>query len=218
MALNAKICGIKSPAAMDAALAGGAKFLGLVFYPPSPRALSISDGAALAARVPSGVKTVGLFVDADDELLQGAVATAGLDMVQLHGQEPPARVAMIRRMVNRPVMKAIPVRDETDLDLAKTYERVADWLLFDAKVPKSAAGALPGGNAISFDWSLLADSHWALPWMLAGGLDADNVLAAAQQTGAQWVDVSSGVEDRPGVKSVTKIAAFLAVIKQFDGQ
>ncbi|MHA1564428.1 MAG: phosphoribosylanthranilate isomerase [Alphaproteobacteria bacterium] len=217
MALNAKICGINNPGAMDAALAGGARFVGLVFYPPSPRAVSFADAGALAARVPSGVKTVGLFVDADDETLRSAVAGAGLDMVQLHGGEPPARVAMIRRMLDRPVMKAIAVRDETDLALAKTYEAVADWLLFDAKAPKSMAGALPGGNAISFDWALLADSQWARPWMLAGGLDADNVLDAARQTGAQWVDVSSGVEDRAGVKSVAKIAAFLAVIKQFDG-
>jgi len=218
VALNAKICGINSPAAMDAALAGGAKFVGLVFYPPSPRAVSLADAAALAARVPSGVTTVGLFVDADDEALRNAVGQAGLDMVQLHGQEPPDRVAMIGRMVQRPVMKAIAVRDETDLDLAKTYEPVADWLLFDAKAPKSMAGALPGGNAISFDWSLLAGSHWARPWMLAGGLNTDNVVAAATQTGAQWVDVSSGVEERPGVKSAAKIAAFLAVIKQFDSQ
>jgi len=214
--LGAKICGINSAAAMDGAVAGGAAFVGLVFYPPSPRAVTPDEAAALGARVPAGVKKVGLFVDPDDERVGAAVAAAGLDMLQLHGKETPARVAALRQMFDRPVMKAIPVRDAADLARATVYEGAADWLLFDAKAPKTLAGALPGGNALSFDWSLLAGTNWGCPWMLAGGLDAGNVAAAARITGARWVDVSSGVEDAPGHKSVTKIAAFLAVIKQFE--
>ncbi len=218
MTLAAKICGINSAPAMAAAVAGGAAFVGLVFYPPSPRAITPSQAGELAARVPDGVKTVGLFVDPDDETVRAATEQARLDMLQLHGKETPERVEALRKTFERPVMKAVNVREQADLERAKAYEDVADWLLFDAKPPKSMVGALPGGNALSFDWSLLAGTVWTRPWMLAGGLNADNVLAAAQTSGARWVDVSSGVEDRPGQKSVAKITAFLAVIRQFEGR
>lgn len=218
MALKAKICGINSAPTMDGAVNGGAAFVGLNFYPPSPRAVTPEEAAALTARVPAGVKTVGLFVDPDDESVRAAVSAARLDMLQLHGKETPGRIEELRGRFARPVMKAISVRDKSDLAAAKAYEETADWLLFDAKAPKSMAGALPGGNAISFDWALLADTSWARPWMLAGGLDAGNVLEAVRITGARWVDVSSGVEDAPGHKNVAKIAAFLEVIKQFDDQ
>lgn len=210
MSVAAKICGVNAPSAMAAAVAGGATFVGLVFYPPSPRAVTAKQAATLAATVPEGVIRTGLFVDADDAVIAAAVAAAGLDLLQLHGNESPQRVAALKAAFGLPVMKVIKVAGAADLAAATPYFAVADRLLFDAKPPPEMTDALPGGNALSFDWRLIAGRDWPLPWMLSGGLDADNVGEAVAVSGAPAVDVSSGVEDAPGVKSPTRIAAFLA--------
>lgn len=212
MSVAAKICGINSAAAMAAAVDGGAAFVGLVFYPPSPRHVSPDEAADLAAAVPPAVTKVGLFVDADDETLAGTLERVPLDLLQLHGSEGPERVAEIKARFGLPVMKAVQVSGESDLAVADGYLEGADRLLFDAKPAADMAGALPGGNALSFDWRLLAGRDWALPWMLSGGLDAGNVAEAVATSGAAAVDVSSGVEDRRGRKDPVLIAAFLAAV------
>ncbi len=214
MTVEAKICGINDPAAMDAAVAGGAWAVGLVFYPPSPRFVGVTDAAALVGRVPEGVRRVGLFVDADDETVEAVLAEVALDMLQLHGGESPERVAALRARFGRPVMKAVKVAAAADLDAADAYFEVADMLLFDAKAPPDMAGALPGGNALRFDWRLIEGRDWPIPWMLSGGLTPENLAEAVRRTGARRVDVSSGVEDRPGRKSVARIAAFLAAARR----
>jgi len=213
MTIAVKICGVTTPEALDAAIAGGARYVGFVFYPPSPRALDPVLAAELARRLPTGVRSVGLFVEPADAELDRALSTVPLDLVQLHGQETPGRVAEIRRALSLPVMKAVRVAEAGDLDAAKDYAAVADILLFDAKPPRNVA-ALPGGNGIAFDWTLLAGRRWPKPWMLSGGLDAGNVAEAIALTGAPAVDVSSGVEDRPGHKDPTKVTAFLAAARR----
>ncbi len=210
MAVATKICGLNDPDAVAAAVAGGADHVGLVFYPPSPRHVTPARAAALAAEVPPGVSKVGLFVDASDDDLAATLAEVGLDLVQFHGAESADRVAAVAARFGVPVMKAIHVSGASDIAAADAYAYagVADWLLFDTHVP----AGLPGGNAQSFDWRLLAGRRWPVPWMLSGGLDADNVAEAVRVAGASAVDVSSGVEDRRGHKSPAKIAAFLATV------
>ena len=213
MALEVKICGLSTDETLSAALAGGADLVGLVFYARSPRALSPRQAAALAAQVPQGVCKVGLFVDPDDETLAQTAHTVGLDMLQLHGEESPSRVAAIKAATGLPVMKVIKLRQPEDLAVAKNYFEVADRLLFDAKPPADDADALPGGNALSFDWHMLAGTSWPLPWMLAGGLTAANLAEAVAVTGARAVDVSSGVESAPGRKDPALIREFLAAAR-----
>lgn len=212
MTIEAKICGVSSAEAVAAALSHGAAYLGFVFFPPSPRHVTPAQAAALAAQVPDGVIKVGLFVEPDDDALDTALAGAPIDLIQLHGAEPPARVAEVRRRMGLPVMKAIKVATRADLETARAYEEAADRLLFDAKTPASVTGALPGGMGAAFDWHLLEGSAWRRPWMLSGGLDAGNLAEAVRISGAPAVDVSSGVEDSPGHKDPTAIAAFLDVV------
>ncbi|HKF63998.1 MAG TPA: phosphoribosylanthranilate isomerase [Dongiaceae bacterium] len=209
MAVAVKICGVNSEAALAAAVANGASALGFNFYPPSPRAIDAGRARALTAMVPPGIVKIGLFVDAGDETIAAVLAAAALDMLQLHGDETPRRVKDIRRRFGLPVMKAVKLASATDVAAADAYIAVADRLLFDAKPPPEMKGALPGGNAISFEWSLIAGRSWALPWLLSGGLHAGNLAAAIAATGATAVDLSSGVEDSPGRKNPEKIAAFL---------
>ncbi len=211
MTVSAKICGINAPAAMNAAVAGGAAYVGLVFYPPSPRYVTPAEAAALAALGGAALR-VGLFVDADDDLLATVLDAVALDLLQLHGGETPERVAEVRARHDIAVMKTISVAGEADIARAHDYEHTADRLLFDAKPPADMAHALPGGNALSFDWRLLGGRAWACPWMLSGGLDADNVAEAVRISGAPAVDVSSGVEDAPGHKSPERIARFLEAV------
>lgn len=206
--IRAKICGINNPAAAVAAAAGGAAYIGLVFYPPSPRSLSPAQAAELASLVPDRVGRVGLFVDVDDTLLEAVLTQVPLTMLQLHGKETPERVQAIKGRFGLPVMKAVGIGTAQDLDSARAYFDAADWLLFDAKPPKQP-GALPGGNAAPFDWTVLSGRTWPLPWMLSGGLAVTNVAEAVRLTGASVVDVSSGVEDRYGVKNPDRIRAFL---------
>ncbi len=213
MTIEAKICGLSTAETLAAAVAGGAALVGFNFYPPSPRAVTPGEATALAGAVPEGVKRVGLLVDPEDAVLESILAAVPLDLLQLHGEESPARVAQIRARFGLPVMKTLKVSEKADLRAVAPYLEVADRLLFDARAPKDLAGALPGGNAVAFDWSLLSGRRWALPWMLAGGLNAANLAEAVRTSGAAAVDVASGVEDAPGVKSVQKIRDFLEVVK-----
>lgn len=203
-----KICGIKDLAAMDAALEARADMVGLVFFPPSPRSVSPEEGAPLAAPARGRALVVALVVDANNDLLDSIMARATPDMLQLHGQESPARVSEIRKRAGVPVMKALPVQAAEDLDIAPAFAAVADWLLFDARPPKDATR--PGGHGRAFDWSLLERLERTKPVMLSGGLDAGNVAHAIRVVRPDAVDVSSGVESAPGVKSPQKIQAFVA--------
>ncbi len=210
MSIAVKICGLSTLESVVAATQGGARFVGFVFYPPSPRHVTPEQAAGLCEAVPSGVKRVGVFVDADDEAVGAAVGRVPLDLLQFHGRESPERVAAVKRRFGRPVMKAIPVAAAADLAAAPRYFGAADWLLFDAKPPRGTAGTLPGGNGLIFDWELLGGKRWPLPWMLSGGLTVENLPEAVRITHATALDVSSGVERKPGVKDLDKIAAFLA--------
>lgn len=213
MSVQAKICGINDQTAMRSAVASGAAFVGLVFYPPSPRSLDPQQAADLAALVPEGVVKVGLFVDPDNALIDTVLAEVRLDMLQLHGSETPERCRELRTRTGLPVMKAIKVADVGDVAAAHAYDGSVDWLMFDAKAPDTMANALPGGNALSFDWMLLAGQEWPVPWMLAGGINPENVVAAVAASGAHVVDVSSGVESTPGRKDPARIEAFLDALK-----
>jgi phosphoribosylanthranilate isomerase len=204
----AKICGLSSEPAVAAAVAGGAAYLGFVFYPPSPRAVTPAAAARLCAAVPAGIARVGLFVDAEDEVIAEVLAAASLDMLQFHGSESPGRVAEARLKFGRKVIKAVAIAGPDDLARAEQYQDTADMLLFDAK-PPIRPDALPGGNGLVFDWRLIADREWRRPWLLSGGLDAALLAQAVRISGAACVDVSSGVETRPGVKDHDKIRAFL---------
>lgn len=214
MTVRAKICGLKTEVAVAAAVAGGAAFVGFNFFPKSPRAVTPEQAAALAPLVPPSVGKVGLFVDDADSRFDAVLGTAKLDLLQLHGAETPRRVAEIRARTGLPVMKAISVAGSDDIAAAGAYVEAADWLMFDAKPPKDMAGALPGGNALAFDWTLIAGRRWPSPWMLAGGLTPDNLAEAVRVSGAAYVDVSSGVEDAPGRKSPVRIAAFLEAARR----
>jgi phosphoribosylanthranilate isomerase len=207
--VEAKICGVTSAAAVDAAAKGGARFIGFVFFARSPRNVTFAAAAALARRAPPGLAKVAVCVDRDDDFFVNLVDAVAIDALQLHGSETPERVRAIKTATGRPVIKAIKVGEAADLAAAEPYVGIADRLMFDAKPPASNAAAMPGGNALSFDWSLLAGRSWPCPWILSGGLDADNVEAAVRRSGAAAVDVSSGVESQPGVKDPARIAAFL---------
>jgi len=197
---------------MAAAVRGGATHLGFVFYPKSPRALSLSEAAPLISALPPSIIAVALMVDPDDAQLDRVIALRP-GMIQLHGSESPERVAAIRTRINLPVMKAVGLARTEDLATARPYEPVVDRLLFDAKPPPTA-DALPGGNGLPFDWRLLAGTVWQVPWMLSGGLNAKNVARAAHLAGARAVDVSSGVESGPGVKDPDAILAFLEAARR----
>ncbi|AUM73293.1 phosphoribosylanthranilate isomerase [Paracoccus jeotgali] len=203
-----KICGLSQPEHVDAAIRAGAGFLGFVFFPKSPRNVSAETAAALTAEVPPGIARVGLFVNPDDALLDRVLGLVPLDILQLHGAETPERVSQIRARTGLPVMKAVGVSTPADLDALWDYGLVADMLLVDAKPPPDAV--LPGGNGLAFDWRLLVGRKWLKPWVLAGGLNHDNVAEAVHLTGARIVDVSSGVESAPGHKDAALIRRFIA--------
>ena len=212
-AIAAKICGLNTPASVKTAVDNGAAYVGAVFYPKSPRSVTPQQAADLFGDLPAAVKLVGLFVDPDDNLLRTVVDHVKLDLIQLHGSEPPERVAHIRKTYGIPVMKALAIETPDDLSRAKAYETVSDMLLFDAKAPKSMKDALPGGNGLSFDWTMLATEQFTTPWMLAGGLTADNVQEAVRISGATSVDTSSGVESKPGEKDPAAIVRFLKAVR-----
>ena len=213
MSVEVKICGLSTPESLRAAVGGGAAYVGFNFFAPSPRAVTPAEAAALTPLVPDGVIKTGLFVDPEDDDIAAVLAVAKLDLLQLHGTETPDRLAALRQRFGIPIMKVVKLRHPDDLTTVADYFEVADRLLFDAKAPEDMIGALPGGNAVSFDWGMLAGRQWPLPWMLAGGLTTENLGEAVKVTAAATVDVSSGVETAPGVKDPVKIAAFLAAAK-----
>ncbi len=205
--MKVKICGLTQPSHVAEAVAAGADYLGFNFFPKSPRYVSHATAAGLMSGVPERVANVALVVNASDEELGALIATAGPDILQLHGSEKPERVAEIKTRFGLPVMKAIGIATQSDLPQIDAHGAVADLLLLDAKPPKGADR--PGGNAVAFDWSLLAGKDIAVPWLLAGGLGPVNVADAIQQTGAVQVDVSSGVERAPGMKDPGLMHAFI---------
>lgn len=205
-----KICGIKTPEMLRVAAAEGARFIGFVFYPPSPRHVEIDTAKELALMLPTGVRGVGLFVDPTDEALEAVLGKVQLDMIQLHGSETPQRVREIKHKYAMPIIKAFPVREASDIDAAAAYTD-ADWLLFDAKPTDQN---LHGGSGESFDWSLLAGREFNKPWMLSGGLTPDNVAQALSVLCPSALDVSSGVEVTRGEKDADKIIRFLDILKR----
>ena len=205
-----KICGLSTADTLSAAVESGAAYVGFVFFPPSPRSLELSVARALALDVPPGVAKVALMVDADDAFIDSLTEAVPLDMLQLHGSETPQRAREIRDRARLPVMKAIGISDADDVARIDLYEKAVDQILVDALPPKD--GELPGGNGLFFDWTLIADRRWTVPWMLAGGLTHENVAEAVALTGARQVDVSSGVESAPGVKDTDLVRRFLDAV------
>ena len=211
MTVRVKICGIKDEAALYAAVEGRADLVGFVFYPPSPRYLTPGAAAPLAEYVRGMAATVALVVDADDALIDEIAAAVNPDMFQLHGSETPDRVREVRSRTGKPVMKAIKVASTADSEAALGYRDAADLILFDTK--PAAGSVLPGGNGVPFDWRLLEAVKHQVPFALSGGLTPENVAEAIRLTGARIVDVSSGVERRPGEKSPELIHRFLQAAK-----
>jgi phosphoribosylanthranilate isomerase len=209
-AVKVKICGLSEPRGLKAAIDYGAEFVGFVFYRRSPRLVTLEQAVELVGLVPRKITTVGLFVDPTDADLDTTLDHVQLDMLQLHGQETPERVAEIKRRTGLQIIKAVGISGWNDVQAATAYHAAADVMMFDAKPP--AGATRPGGNAVSFDWTLLKPYTAPRPWFLAGGLARANVVAAIAQSGAPMVDVSSGVETQPGVKSPAKIRAFLAAV------
>ncbi|KPD14092.1 phosphoribosylanthranilate isomerase [Phaeobacter sp. 11ANDIMAR09] len=215
-AVRVKICGLRTPQDVAAAASAGAGYVGFVFFPKSPRHVSVEQAAGLALEAPVGLCKVALTVNADDALLDALTKVVPLDMLQLHGSESPERVAEVKSRYGLPVMKAIGIADAQDLPQIDLYSQVADQLLIDAKPPRDAD--LPGGNGLAFDWRLLAGrKYWQRPWMLAGGLTPDNVAEAVRMTGARQVDVSSGVETVPGQKDADLISRFTSAALSATG-
>jgi phosphoribosylanthranilate isomerase len=211
MSLTVKICGLRTPQALDTALEFGADLVGFVFFPPSPRHLGLEAARALGERVDGRAGKVALTVDATDETLLDVVSALKPDMLQLHGKETPGRVVQVRTRFGLPVMKAIPVAERADLSPIRVYAQVADRLIFDARAPKEATR--PGGLGTPFDWTLLSGIDPGVPFMLSGGIDAGNVAQAIAITRAPGVDVSSGVEREPGVKDAGKIRDFIRAVR-----
>lgn len=206
MSVSIKFCGLSRVEDIVAAADAGARYVGFVFFPKSPRNVTPDEARLLAVEVPVGVAKVALVVDADDAFLDEITSKVPLDILQLHGKESPERVAQIKARYGLPVMKAVGIADAEDLPQLDVYAQVADQILVDAKPPKT--GALPGGNGLAFDWRLIANRRWPVPWILAGGLTPENVALAVQMTGARQVDLSSGVESSVGVKDAGLMRAF----------
>jgi len=206
--VSVKICGLRNLADVRAVSQAGAAYAGFVFFPKSPRHLTLEEALPLALAAPPGLAKVALIVNADNAFLDELTQKVPLDMLQLHGAETPRRVAEIKSRYGLPVMKAVGVAGIDDLPMLESYLSVADQILVDAKPPRDAE--LPGGNGLTFDWRLIAGRRWPIPWMLAGGLTPETVAEAVRVTGARQVDVSSGVERALGVKDAEKISAFVA--------
>ena len=216
MSLIVKICGLSTPETLDAALDAGADMVGFVFFPPSPRHLRFDLGRARGQRVRGRAQKVALTVDADEEFLQSVVEALRPDLLQLHGAESAAEIAAIRRKFGLPVMKALPIAIKDDLGRISSYADIADRLLFDARAPREATR--PGGLGNTFDWRLLENVQASVPFMLSGGLDAENVGEALRITRASGIDVSSGVERSPGIKDIDKIIAFIRAARAAAAQ
>jgi phosphoribosylanthranilate isomerase len=211
MDLTVKICGLRTPETLHAAIEAGADWVGFVFFPKSPRHVSVDEAKALAPLVAGRAKKVALLVDPSDGLMADVIAALQPDFLQLHGHETPERVSEIRQRFGVPLIKAVGIADQDDLTRAGAYESLVDWMLYDAKPPKQSV--LPGGNGVSFDWTLLKEAGKQHHFMLSGGLDAGNVANALAITGAAGVDVSSGVESAPGIKDPERIKAFMTAVR-----
>jgi len=209
-----KICGLSDPAHVRTAVGAGADYVGFVFYQPSPRNVTIAVAQDLATLARGRSKIVALVVDADDELIDTINIGLKPDFFQAHGSETPDRVSAIEARTGVPVIKVISVKDASDIEAAAAYADVAAFILFDAKAPETLANALPGGNGVSFDWSLLSGDTGQPEFMLSGGLDAGNVQRAIEVTGAPMIDVSSGVESAPGIKNAAAIVNFIETVRQ----
>jgi phosphoribosylanthranilate isomerase len=216
MSVLIKICGLKTPAALDAALEAGADLVGFVFFSPSPRDIGFEAARTLGARVGNRARKVAVSVDANDDLLHTCISALKPDLLQLHGKEPPERVAVIRSRFGLPVMKALPISARADLSSVHLYAKVADLLMFDARAPRAASR--PGGHGKAFDWHLLENLALPLPFMVSGGLDAGNVGEALRITRADGLDVSSGVEDAPGHKDADMIRAFVRAARAAEAK
>ncbi len=210
-----KICGLSTPETVSAALDHGADMIGFIFFPKSPRNVSVEQAAKLRQASIGRAKAVAVSVDASDAALEAIVSGMKPDMLQLHGHESPERVAAVKARFGLPVMKAISIHERVDLDQMADYIGIADQFLLDAKAPEGSA--LPGGNGVSFDWTLLSALDPSLNYMLSGGLNADNVASALAMTHAPGLDVSSGVESAPGVKDIAQIGKFFAAVAA-DGE
>jgi len=213
MTAKAKICGISTSQAMEAALVNGADFIGLVFYRLSPRNVSIAQAKKLADQARGKTKIVALTVDATDTLLQDIKTNVQPDYIQAHGSETPKRLEQIKRQTGLPVIKAVKVRDANDVNQANAFKSIADIILFDAKAPDNSPDALPGGNGERFDWSLLATTNPPAKFMLSGGLNPQNIGEAVKSTDAAYFDVSSGVETAPGKKDLAAIKNFIVTMR-----
>ena len=211
MSLDIKICGLKTEAALAAALAGGASHIGFIFFPKSPRNVDPDAAGRLREAARGKAEAVAVTVDADDATLDRIVAAMQPDLLQLHGGESPERVATVKARYGLPVMKVLSIRTAADLDAVARYRGVADRLMFDAKAP--AGSRLPGGNGVSFDWQLLAGLDAGLDYMLSGGLNAGNIGDALRLANPPGIDVSSGVESAPGVKEPALIEAFFRAVR-----
>jgi len=207
--VKVKICGVRTPAILDAAASAGADYVGLVFFAKSPRNLSLEEASSLADAARGRVGTAAVLVDPDDALIDAVASTVRPDLLQLHGSESPSRVAAIKARTSLSVTKAIPVAEAADVASASAYAGIADQILFDARALPDVV--LPGGNGVAFDWSMLAAAQ--APFALSGGLNAGNVAEAVRLTGAELVDVSSGVETAPGVKDEKRIRQFIEVAR-----
>ena len=205
--VRVKICGLRTRADIAISARGGAAYAGLVFFAPSPRFVTIADARWILEDAPAGICKVALTVDAEDAEIEAILDAVSIDMLQLHGDESPERVADIRAGFGLPVMKAVGVSDETDLAALDLYAEVADQILVDARAPRESD--LPGGNGVPFDWRLMRKRHWSVPWMLAGGLTSDTIAEAVRVTGAEQLDVSSGTECAPGQKDPALIEGFI---------
>jgi phosphoribosylanthranilate isomerase len=214
MTLLIKICGLRTPDALDAALDAGADMVGFVFFSPSPRNIGVQAARTLGEQVKGRAQKVALSVDANNAELDLAVEALKPDLLQLHGKETPERVVAVRSRYRRPVMKALPIETRADLSPIHIYAKVADWLLFDARAPREATR--PGGLGKPFDWRLLENIDPGVPYILSGGLDAGNVAEALRITRAQAVDVSSGVERAPGEKDPDKIREFVRAARDAE--
>jgi phosphoribosylanthranilate isomerase len=215
MGISVKICGLSTAETLEAAIEAGADYAGFVFFPRSPRNVSLEQAASLARVAAGRIQTVALTVNAPDGLIQEIEAKVHPDFLQLHGDETPERIAEIRALSRARIVKAIKIGCEEDVAEARRFESCADILLFDAK-PAATPGALPGGNGIAFDWTWLPKASLRPNFMLSGGLNSDNVLKALSASGAMSADVSSGVESAPGVKNPARIGEFVRIAKSFE--
>ena len=210
--IEIKLCGLKEPSHIEVAFNLGIKYVGLVLYKKSPRYLNTETARSLISNSPPGIKKVGLVVDPTNDFLD-TISDIDLDMLQLHGSETLERVKEIKSKVNVSLIKAVGVKDKKDLELVEKYAEIADQILIDAKPNYNS---LPGGNGVKFDWKILEDITWEFPWFLAGGLNESNIDDALFATNAKKVDLSSGVEDSHGKKSIVKITNFVKKIRKYE--